>query len=31
MDEQGNPLERDHSLCVVLPSGLEKKALVHGR
>uniref|UniRef100_A0A3B5AI61 Cordon-bleu protein-like 1 n=1 Tax=Stegastes partitus TaxID=144197 RepID=A0A3B5AI61_9TELE len=30
MDEQVNPLERDHSLCVVLPGGLEKKATVHG-
>lgn len=31
MDEQVNPLERDHTLCVVLPSGLEKNATVHGR
>uniref|UniRef100_A0A3Q1EFZ7 Cordon-bleu ubiquitin-like domain-containing protein n=1 Tax=Acanthochromis polyacanthus TaxID=80966 RepID=A0A3Q1EFZ7_9TELE len=30
MDEQMNPLERDHSLFVVLPGGLEKKATVHG-
>ncbi|KAF3706379.1 Cordon-bleu protein-like 1 [Channa argus] len=30
MDEHVNPLERDHSLCVVLPGGLEKKATVHG-
>lgn len=31
MDEQENPLEKDHSLCVVLPGGLERKATVHGR
>uniref|UniRef100_A0A3P8SDS6 Cordon-bleu WH2 repeat protein-like 1a n=1 Tax=Amphiprion percula TaxID=161767 RepID=A0A3P8SDS6_AMPPE len=30
MDEQENPLERNHSLCVVLPGGLEKNATVHG-
>ncbi|XP_028998616.1 cordon-bleu protein-like 1 [Betta splendens] len=30
MDEPGNPLDRDLSLCVVLPGGLERKALVHG-
>ncbi|KAM9766879.1 uncharacterized protein ACNS7B_017290 isoform 1-T1 [Menidia menidia] len=30
MDEQANPLERDHSLCVVLPGGQEKNATVHG-
>ncbi|TDG96127.1 hypothetical protein EPR50_G00236480 [Perca flavescens] len=30
MDEQVNPLERDHSLSVVLPGGLEKNATVHG-
>ncbi|KAK2856754.1 hypothetical protein Q5P01_005489 [Channa striata] len=30
MDEQVNPLEIDHCLCVVLPGGLEKKATVHG-
>ncbi|XP_038572587.1 actin cytoskeleton-regulatory complex protein PAN1-like [Micropterus salmoides] len=30
MDEQVNPLERDHSLSVILPGGLEKKATVHG-
>ncbi|XP_076580224.1 uncharacterized protein LOC143316250 [Chaetodon auriga] len=30
MDEQVNPLERDHSLSVVLPGGLEKSATVHG-
>ncbi|KAK9524107.1 hypothetical protein VZT92_017973 [Zoarces viviparus] len=30
MDEQENPLERDHSLSVVLPGGLEKNATVHG-
>uniref|UniRef100_A0A8D0A1P5 Cordon-bleu ubiquitin-like domain-containing protein n=1 Tax=Sander lucioperca TaxID=283035 RepID=A0A8D0A1P5_SANLU len=30
MDEQANPLERDHSLSVVLPGGLEKSATVHG-
>lgn len=29
--EQVNPLERDHSLSVVLPGGLEKNATVHGR
>ena len=31
MDEEANPLERDHSLSVVLPGGLEKNATVHGR
>ncbi|XP_034462276.1 cordon-bleu protein-like 1 [Hippoglossus hippoglossus] len=30
MDEEGNPLERDHSLYVVLPGGQEKSAMVHG-
>ncbi|XP_031708136.1 uncharacterized protein LOC116386233 [Anarrhichthys ocellatus] len=30
MDVQENPLERDHSLSVVLPGGLEKNATVHG-
>ncbi|KAM6892993.1 uncharacterized protein PEZ65_023047 [Lycodopsis pacificus] len=30
MDEQENPLERDHSLSVVLPGGLEKNTTVHG-
>ncbi|XP_078100127.1 uncharacterized protein LOC144512974 [Sander vitreus] len=30
MDEQANPLERDHSLSVVLPGGVEKNATVHG-
>ncbi|XP_072235638.1 uncharacterized protein [Leuresthes tenuis] len=30
MDEQVNPLERDHSLCVVLPGGQENNATVHG-
>ncbi|XP_034410390.1 cordon-bleu protein-like 1 isoform X3 [Cyclopterus lumpus] len=30
MDEQENPLERDHFLSVVLPGGLEKNATVHG-
>ncbi|XP_069377503.1 protein cordon-bleu-like [Paralichthys olivaceus] len=30
MDEEVNPLERDHSLSVVLPGGLEKNATVHG-
>ncbi|XP_034720338.1 cordon-bleu protein-like 1 isoform X2 [Etheostoma cragini] len=30
MDEQANPLERNHSLSVVLPGGLEKNATVHG-
>nr|XP_054599226.1 protein cordon-bleu isoform X1 [Nothobranchius furzeri]XP_054599227.1 protein cordon-bleu isoform X1 [Nothobranchius furzeri] len=30
MDEQVNPLERDHSLCVVLPEGLKKNVVVHG-
>ncbi|XP_053273584.1 cordon-bleu protein-like 1 [Pleuronectes platessa] len=30
MDEEGNPLERDHSLYVVLPGGQEKNAMVHG-
>ncbi|XP_049919645.1 cordon-bleu protein-like 1 isoform X1 [Epinephelus moara] len=30
MDEQVNPLERDHSLSVVLPGGMEKSATVHG-
>ncbi|XP_054479890.1 cordon-bleu protein-like 1 [Anoplopoma fimbria] len=30
MDDQENPLERDHSLSVVLPGGLEKNATVHG-
>lgn len=31
MEEQVNPLERDHYLYVVLPGGLEKNATVHGR
>lgn len=31
MEEQVNPLERDHALAVVLPGGLEKNATVHGR
>ncbi|XP_028255329.1 protein cordon-bleu-like [Parambassis ranga] len=30
MDEQVNPLEREHAVCVVLPGGLEKSATVHG-
>ncbi|CAG04968.1 unnamed protein product [Tetraodon nigroviridis] len=30
MEEQVNPLERDHALAVVLPGGLEKNATVHG-
>uniref|UniRef100_A0A672ZV44 Cordon-bleu ubiquitin-like domain-containing protein n=1 Tax=Sphaeramia orbicularis TaxID=375764 RepID=A0A672ZV44_9TELE len=30
MDEEVNPLERDHSVSVVLPGGLEKNATVHG-
>ncbi|XP_047432584.1 verprolin-like isoform X2 [Mugil cephalus] len=30
MDEQVNPLERDHLLSVVLPGGVEKKATVPG-
>ncbi|KAM3585107.1 uncharacterized protein V6R79_007693 [Siganus canaliculatus] len=30
MDEQVNPLERDHFLSVVLPGGLEKNTTVHG-
>ncbi|XP_030607734.1 protein cordon-bleu-like isoform X2 [Archocentrus centrarchus] len=30
MSEQVSPLERDHSLCVVLPGGLEKNVTVHG-
>ncbi|KAG8004580.1 Cordon-bleu protein-like 1 [Nibea albiflora] len=30
MDEQENPLERDHCLSVVLPGGLEKNTTVHG-
>ncbi|XP_034533539.1 protein cordon-bleu-like isoform X2 [Notolabrus celidotus] len=30
MDEQVNPLDRDHCLSVVLPGGLEKHATVHG-
>ncbi|KAI3366032.1 hypothetical protein L3Q82_009862, partial [Scortum barcoo] len=30
MDDQLNPLERDHSLSVVLPGGVEKHATVHG-
>uniref|UniRef100_A0A667XIQ7 Cordon-bleu ubiquitin-like domain-containing protein n=1 Tax=Myripristis murdjan TaxID=586833 RepID=A0A667XIQ7_9TELE len=30
MDEEVNPLERDHSLSVVLPGGMEKNATVHG-
>ncbi|XP_029300537.1 cordon-bleu protein-like 1 [Cottoperca gobio] len=30
MDEQENPLDRDFSLSVVLPGGLEKNATVHG-
>ncbi|XP_054914947.1 cordon-bleu protein-like 1 isoform X2 [Poeciliopsis prolifica] len=29
MDEM-NPLEREHSLCVVLPAGIEKNITVHG-
>lgn len=31
MEEQVNPLKIDHSLCVVLPGGLEKNVTVHGR
>lgn len=31
MEQQVNPLERDHDLAVVLPGGLEKNATVHGR
>lgn len=31
MEEQVNPLERDHTVAVVLPGGLEKNATVHGR
>lgn len=31
MEELVNPLERDHSLCVVLPEGLKKNITVHGR
>lgn len=31
MEEQVNPLERDHTLAVVLPGGLEKNTIVHGR
>uniref|UniRef100_A0A3B4ZBY8 Cordon-bleu ubiquitin-like domain-containing protein n=1 Tax=Seriola lalandi dorsalis TaxID=1841481 RepID=A0A3B4ZBY8_SERLL len=30
MEEQVNPLERDHFLSVVLPGGMEKNATVHG-
>ncbi|XP_041637486.1 cordon-bleu protein-like 1 [Cheilinus undulatus] len=30
MEEQVNPLDRDHNLSVVLPGGLEKDATVHG-
>ncbi|XP_067439445.1 cordon-bleu protein-like 1 [Thunnus thynnus] len=30
MDEQVNPLERDHSLSVVLPGGMERNTTVHG-
>uniref|UniRef100_A0A3B5K709 Cordon-bleu protein-like 1 n=1 Tax=Takifugu rubripes TaxID=31033 RepID=A0A3B5K709_TAKRU len=30
MEEQVNPLERDHTVAVVLPGGLEKNATVHG-
>ncbi|KAM7365469.1 hypothetical protein PAMP_016390 [Pampus punctatissimus] len=30
MDEQVNPLEREHTLSVVLPGGLERTATVHG-
>ncbi|XP_051284022.1 cordon-bleu protein-like 1 [Dicentrarchus labrax] len=30
MDEEVNPLERDHTLSVVLPGGLERNATVHG-
>ncbi|KAM8722763.1 uncharacterized protein AB9X84_005311 isoform 1-T4 [Acanthopagrus schlegelii] len=30
MEEQVNPLNIDHSLCVVLPGGLEKNVTVHG-
>ncbi|XP_044044226.1 cordon-bleu protein-like 1 isoform X2 [Siniperca chuatsi] len=30
MEEQVNPLEKDHALSVVLPGGLEQNATVHG-
>lgn len=30
MEEEVSPLERELSLCVVLPGGLEKNAIVHG-
>nr|XP_029516311.1 flocculation protein FLO11-like isoform X1 [Oncorhynchus nerka] len=30
MEEEENPLEREHALAVVLPGGLEKMATVHG-
>uniref|UniRef100_A0A4W5MQU0 Cordon-bleu ubiquitin-like domain-containing protein n=1 Tax=Hucho hucho TaxID=62062 RepID=A0A4W5MQU0_9TELE len=30
MEEKENPLEREHTLAVVLPGGLEKTATVHG-
>uniref|UniRef100_A0A8C7I3M5 Cordon-bleu ubiquitin-like domain-containing protein n=1 Tax=Oncorhynchus kisutch TaxID=8019 RepID=A0A8C7I3M5_ONCKI len=30
MEEEENPLEREHTLAVVLPGGLEKMATVHG-
>ncbi|XP_024149998.1 cordon-bleu protein-like 1 [Oryzias melastigma] len=30
MDDRANPLQREHSLRVVLPGGLEKNATVHG-
>lgn len=30
MDEEVSPLEREHSLSVLLPGGLEKNATVHG-
>ncbi|CAL8289771.1 unnamed protein product [Lota lota] len=30
MEDQGDPAEKDHSLSVVLPSGLEKTVTVHG-
>lgn len=30
MDEEVNPLERDHSLAVILPGGIERNTTVHG-
>ncbi|CAL8406716.1 unnamed protein product [Arctogadus glacialis] len=30
MEDQGDPVERDHDLSVVLPSGLERTVTVHG-